>query len=167
MKVSKDAGAIIRQARKNKGMTQEALAQLLGLQAPAIYKYEKRIVTDIPLEMLLKLHSALDVPLDKLIPSDELACNSISAFLSLVHQQKRQAIFTTDKFMLLDLWFYKSKPKNIEWLNYFAMLVLIGISEDEFDKIKTYIEFLRSQRPKTPPTHADDVKPNSTPAPEK
>ena len=54
-------GERIRIARKKKGLSQEKLGQMVGLQKAAISKYEKDVVTDLKRSMISDLAKALDV----------------------------------------------------------------------------------------------------------
>lgn len=56
-----DIGQKIKQARINKGLTQEDLGKLVGLQKSAIAKYENGRVVNIKRSTLQKLAKALDL----------------------------------------------------------------------------------------------------------
>ena len=56
-----DVGMIIKNARLAKGMTQEELGNILGVQRSAIAKYEKGRVVNIKRSTLQKLAEALDL----------------------------------------------------------------------------------------------------------
>ena len=56
-----DIGQKIREARIAKGMTQEELGKVLGVQRSAIAKYEKGRVVNIKRSTLQKLAAALDL----------------------------------------------------------------------------------------------------------
>ena len=64
-------GKIIKEARENAALSQGKLAELLGVQNPVIYKYEKGKIKVIPFEKRVKLADILDVPLADLLYSDE------------------------------------------------------------------------------------------------
>ncbi|MDD3400738.1 MAG: S24 family peptidase [Eubacteriales bacterium] len=53
-------GERIRQLRKSKGLTQEALAKIIGTQKAAINKYETGIVVNLKRSVIEKLAKALD-----------------------------------------------------------------------------------------------------------
>ena len=53
-------GKRIRETRISRGLTQEEVAKIVGVATQTIYKYEKEIVTNIPLERLTKIAKALD-----------------------------------------------------------------------------------------------------------
>ena len=62
----------IRYLRLNKGLSQEELGKMVGLQKAAINKYETGRVVNIKKSMLQKLASALDVqPADLLDDTEE------------------------------------------------------------------------------------------------
>lgn len=54
-------GSRIRAAREAKNMTQEELGAACGITKQSIFKYESGIITNIPLDRLEKIASALDV----------------------------------------------------------------------------------------------------------
>ena len=54
-------GDRIREARKKKGLSQEELGALIGVQKAAIHKYENNIVINLKRDMIEKLAEALDV----------------------------------------------------------------------------------------------------------
>ena len=56
-----DVGMVIKNARLAKGMTQEELGNILGVQRSAIAKYEKGRVVNIKRSTLQKLAEALDL----------------------------------------------------------------------------------------------------------
>lgn len=51
----------IKYYRELRGMTQEQLADAIGVRPQTIYKYEKDIVTNIPIERLKQIAAALGV----------------------------------------------------------------------------------------------------------
>ena len=59
-------GDRIKLYRESKGWTQEELAKKIGVTPQAIYKYEKGIVTNIPLEKISVMSKALGIDPQKL-----------------------------------------------------------------------------------------------------
>ena len=57
-----DIGLKIKAARQAKGMTQEELGEILGLQKSAIAKYESGRVVNIKRSTLKKISDVLDIP---------------------------------------------------------------------------------------------------------
>ena len=57
-----DIGAKIRAARQAKGMTQEELGEILGVQKSAIAKYESGRVVNIKRSTLKKISDVLSIP---------------------------------------------------------------------------------------------------------
>ena len=53
-------GNRIKDTRINRGLTQEEIAKFVGVAPQTIYKYEKEIVTNIPLERLTKIAKFLN-----------------------------------------------------------------------------------------------------------
>lgn len=75
-----DIGQKIRHARIAKGLTQEDLGNLVGLQKSAIAKYENGRVVNIKRSTLQKLAQALDLRgSDLIIESDPKAAAELSA----------------------------------------------------------------------------------------
>lgn len=57
-----DTGRIIKKLRQEKGMTQQQLAELLGISKASVQKYEQGDVLNLKAEMLRKLCLYFDVP---------------------------------------------------------------------------------------------------------
>ena len=62
-----DIGSKIKKARLAKGMTQETLGELLGIQKSAVAKYENGRVVNIKRNTLKKICDILDIPASELI----------------------------------------------------------------------------------------------------
>ena len=62
-----NVGDRIRKARREKGLTQEDLGMLLGLQKSAIAKYENGRIVNIKHNTLIKIVEILGIPLNELI----------------------------------------------------------------------------------------------------
>ena len=62
-----DIGIKIKTARQAKGMTQEELGEILGVQKSAIAKYESGRVVNIKRSTLKKISDVLDIPAFELI----------------------------------------------------------------------------------------------------
>lgn len=65
-------GQRIRDARKTARMTQEELAKHVGTSKQNIWKYESGVVTNIPMDRLVAIASALEVPAEYLLGWDPL-----------------------------------------------------------------------------------------------
>lgn len=65
-------GEIIKEARERAALSQGKLAELLGVQNPVIYKYEKGKIKVIPYEKRVKLAEILDIDLAELLYENEL-----------------------------------------------------------------------------------------------
>ena len=75
-----DIGQKIKQARIAKGLTQEELGNLVGLQKSAIAKYENGRVVNIKRSTLQKLAQALDLRgSDLIIEADPVGAAELSA----------------------------------------------------------------------------------------
>lgn len=66
-----NVGEKIRQARLAKGMTQEELGEILGVQKSAVAKYENGRVINIKRSTLQKIAEALDIPPFELVYDEE------------------------------------------------------------------------------------------------
>lgn len=66
-----DIGAKIKAARQAKGMTQEELGEILGVQKSAIAKYESGRVVNIKRSTLKKISDILNIPPFELIFDEE------------------------------------------------------------------------------------------------
>jgi len=64
----KTLGQLIREYRKAQHLTQGELAEVLDTTDQAISKYEKGIVTNIPIEKLVMLKCYLQIPFEQLPP---------------------------------------------------------------------------------------------------
>lgn len=67
MENSRDLGAKIKQARKEKGISQRELAQLVGLTKSTIQRYESSNITDIKIVVIDAIAKALNVSPEWLI----------------------------------------------------------------------------------------------------
>lgn len=81
-------GQRIRQVRESRGMTQEDLGRLTGTTKQTIFKYETSIVTNIPIDRLEQIATALDVraayllgweDLPQLLPANVLPMPKVSS----------------------------------------------------------------------------------------
>lgn len=66
-----DVGYIIKQARLEKGYTQEALAEMVGVQKSAVAKWENGRVSEIKRTNLKKLSEALGLKPTQLLDNTE------------------------------------------------------------------------------------------------
>lgn len=87
-------GELIRQARKNKKITQTQLGAEIGVGVQVISDYEKGKVKNIPLERRVKLSSVLDIEFSRLlyrtenIPLSKGVLDGLSAAVVSVNQNK-------------------------------------------------------------------------------
>lgn len=72
-------GEVIRQARKNKKITQKYLSESLKIRQDVISDYENGKIKVIPFEKRVKLASILDIPLTALLYTDEAPVDLRSA----------------------------------------------------------------------------------------
>ena len=81
-------GKRIKQIREDKGLTQTALAKAVGIAPQTVFKYEKDILTDLPLDKIEKMAAALGVSPACLVgwdeaPSSEILLNKFEKLNSL------------------------------------------------------------------------------------
>lgn len=146
-------GELIRKKRKEKGLTQTELGELLNLKKAAVSKYEKGQIINISPEMILRFCAALDITFDELHGSElnynqELLNRAIGLKLAELERQ-RQLFITTSRYMLVDLWHYKSNPNSTSYLEYFLSLAL-HLNDEQFRQIKSYCQFITHQTPIPP-----------------
>lgn len=68
----KKIGELIRAKRKEKHLTQAQLSEKLDITRDAVFTYEKGKVKVIPFDKRVKLAAVLDIPISKLLYSNEL-----------------------------------------------------------------------------------------------
>lgn len=79
-----EQGERIKQARLAKGLTQQELGDLIGVQKSAIAKYENGKVVNIKRDTLNKLSRALDVGLYKLVGIEETSEKSANLHARII-----------------------------------------------------------------------------------
>ena len=50
----------------------------------------------------------------------------------------------TQKYILVDLWYYKENPNCTEYLNYFLQLAM-KLNDEQYSQIKSYCQFILKQ----------------------
>ncbi len=148
-------GEMIKQARKEKNLTQAELGKLLGISNSAVQKYEKGVVTNIPYTTLLRLQSILDLPIILFENSENsIQANSIiNSYLSSLRSNSRLPFIVTKNYILIDLWHYKNNPNSTGYLEFFLRLAL-HLNDEQFRQIKSYCQFITHQPP-TPPEQSE------------
>ena len=63
-------GSRLKEARKAKGLTQEDLGNLLGIQKSAVAKYENGRIVNLKQSTLKKISEFFDIPIDELMSDD-------------------------------------------------------------------------------------------------
>lgn len=91
-------GSKIREARISKGLTQEQLGEMLGVQKSAIAKYENGRVVNIKRSTLKKISEILDIPVYKLVTSE--------------NNTPEQQILPEGELLLLEL--FRKLPKEAQ-----------------------------------------------------
>lgn len=159
-------GKLIHDKRKEKGYTLSELGELLGITKNAVYRYEKGLIKDIPLEKRIMLSKFLDIPpiyfdfdrsffLDQQISAlsgnNNILKYSFEAnrltnlFLNELHISSSAAPFIErEKYILIDKTTY-----SIEELDYIRFLLTIFLTKqfthEDFLKMQTYIKNLHQQ----------------------
>ena len=72
-------GQRIKQLREDANLTQEAVAKRIGVATQTIFKYEKEIVTNIPLENIQKLADVFGIS-----PAALMGWGGVNNIISLV-----------------------------------------------------------------------------------
>jgi repressor LexA len=72
-------GAIIRQLRKQRGISAELLARHIGLSATTVYRYENGAIEKVPARILAAIARELDVSIWQLIEQDDSAQDALHA----------------------------------------------------------------------------------------
>lgn len=74
---AKQIGEVIREARKNKGMTQSQLGAALSVGKITVADYESGKIKVIPFEKRAKMSSVLNIPVSELLyDNEQMACIS-------------------------------------------------------------------------------------------
>ena len=160
-KGSVEIGDIIRKARKENGLTQKQLGDILGVAHTAISKYEKGDITNIPIDTVLKLSMVLGINPMGLVNDNYSHLYSAShGFFKMVKDvlDSPIAIFD-DRYLVIDTYLDNGAPENMEQLEFFSNLIRYKkLSQSEFQQIKTFIDFILSQRTQKN-TESTDKKP--------
>ena len=104
----------IRQLRIEKGLSQEALGELVGVKKAAINKYETGRVVNIKKSMLVKLADALGV-----IPA------------TLLDDVDGQAVYNSDEHYLIELYRKLNETGRQKIISYTEDLVALGKYTDD------------------------------------
>lgn len=174
-----EIGETIKNYRKAKGLTQGELGKMLNVVDTAVSKYEKGQIANIPLEIRLKLATILDIPTAKLnidrsffidemlselysgnktsvLTFAEIAHNAIINYLNEVHKTDAYyPIIERQEYWLIDKSAY-SKSDILQLKYLINTFLLSRISDTEFQQIKTYIDFVLSQRKHPAPTEQSE-----------
>lgn len=78
-------GTLISESRKNKGMTMQELGKAVGVQASAVNKWEKGIVSNIKQSTLIKIAEVLEIDMD-LMFSEAFATSYDSKAIQLANE---------------------------------------------------------------------------------
>lgn len=106
-----DIGLKIKAARQAKGMTQEELGDILGVQKSAIAKYENGRIVNIKRSTLKKISDVLDIPPFELVfneekptKDDELPANikQLIDFVKTVPEDKVELVLKVMKSIVED-----------------------------------------------------------------
>lgn len=141
-------GEKLKNYRKKKGLTQEELAAIIGVQNSAISKYEKGRIKQIPAHILYELAIILDIPSEEFPSSQQsLICNI--DWPNIVKTYNKRVNLADN---IIPLLFFTPEsaevtliPNYLETQKYFILDKQL-IDEQTLTQIKTYIDFILSQR---------------------
>lgn len=153
-------GDRIRQLRKQNKLSQESLANLIGVNVQNVYRYEKGIITDLPISRIEKLAQALNTTTEYLMYGKEFNnlldhFNIISGYidkypyhLRYFPKEYKQELYNklreldTENYLAKDFSIYSTAEEFWKAINYFDLDIddsrLIQIKPE--DK-KYYIDY--------------------------
>ncbi len=85
-------GKRIHNARINANLTMQELGAKCGVKASAVNKWEKEIVTNIPIDMLVNISNALNMDLTDLIDTRSSAEQSVEMIESRMNDLDNKAL---------------------------------------------------------------------------
>lgn len=131
-------GDRIKKLRKQNKLSQEALANLIGVNVQNVYRYEKGIITDLPISRIDKLAQALNTTTEYLISGDQ--SNNLLDYFNTVSNY-------IDKYPYHILYFPKKykqelyhKLKELDTKNYLSKDFNIYSTAEEFWKAINYFD---------------------------
>lgn len=131
-------GDRIKKLRKQTKLSQEALANLIGVNVQNVYRYEKGIITDLPISRIDKLAQALNTTTEYLISGDQ--SNNLLDHFNTVSNY-------IDKYPYHILYFPKEykqelyhKLKELDTKNYLSKDFNIYSTAEEFWKAINYFD---------------------------
>lgn len=131
-------GDRIKKLRKQNKLSQEALANLIGVNVQNVYRYEKGIITDLPISRIDKLAQALNTTTEYLISGDQ--SNNLLDHFNTVSNY-------IDKYPYHILYFPKEykqelyhKLKELDTKNYLSKDFNIYSTAEEFWKAINYFD---------------------------
>lgn len=140
----------IKKLRKEKGLSQQKLAELIGKSKSSVEKYESGLISNIPKAVLEKIANVLDSSVSSLLCGEfdfESARNEFDEFESVeallkVFGYKLEHIFISvgeDSIDMVKMEDYKIKLTNTK-LN--ESKIINGLEYQQFiDKLKHFIDF--------------------------
>lgn len=133
----------IRLLRINKGLTQEELGTLIGVQKSAINKYEKGRVENIKRSTFMKLASALDVEPVDLLDDDD----SAELIVPVTNQAMSPTLRSGDKVLVKSQSQF-TKDDSIYYIqSYKKEPYLARLKQQGDDEIIVYFDNKRSKKP--------------------
>lgn len=162
-------GDRIKKLRKQNKLSQESLANLISVNVQNVYRYEKGIITDLPISRIDKLAQALNTTTDYLInghQSNNLLdhFNTVSGYMDkypyhllFFPKKYKQEIYNklkeldTENYLSKDFSIYSSAEEYWKAINYFDLdiddskLIQINLEDKEYyidDTIYTEVQLL-------------------------
>ena len=154
-------GEKLKEYRKQKGLTQEELAALVGVQNSAISKYEKGRIKQIPIHILERLRAVLEFNVND-IPDSQIVFNIYKKLRpAYLPEQYKSRLRLTEAY--LRLLFYAPNPRgensSVAYFDHFYIngdnFLIIAknhFSENEVQQIQDYIDFVINKHIKQNPS---------------
>lgn len=144
-------GEKLKEYRKQKGLTQEELAALIGVQNSAISKYEKGRIKQIPIHILERLRAVLEFDVND-VPNSQFVLPVYKTLKpAYLPEEYKSRLRLTEAY--LRLLFYAPNPRNgngsVAYFDHFYIngdnFLIIAknhFSESEWQQIQNYIDFV-------------------------
>lgn len=160
-----DIGTKIRNAREAKGLTQSELGKRCGTTKQTIFKYESNLVTNIPMNRLLKIADALEISPAYLMGWEDAKAalneagwgiEDLASEMGMPIKVLEKAVSTTDikspellkKIIQIAELLAKETPTPVsesELSTDEAIQIFDSLSESQKEKARDYLRYLKAQ----------------------